>query len=112
MPLGQLPMSNLATPLRTPSLTMANDPNSMSQDDIDTLINQASGAAPSPAPSQGTTPAKASSGPQGALGQDDIDALINQAQASEPTTKAIPAAPKPVAAAVFIDSLFIDFIDC
>jgi hypothetical protein len=79
---------------------MANDPNSMSQDDIDALINQASGAAPSPAPLQGTTPVKASSGPQGALGQDDIDALINQAQASEPTTKAIPAAPKPVAAAV------------
>ena len=78
---------------------MANDPNSMSQDDIDALINQASGAAPSPALSQGTTPMKAPAGPQGALGQDDIDALIHQAQASAPTTKAIPAAPKPAAAA-------------
>ncbi len=77
---------------------MANDPNSMSQDDIDALINQASGAAPSPAPSQGTTPVKAPAGPQGALGQDDIDALINLTQASAPTTQAVPVVAKPVAA--------------
>ncbi len=74
---------------------MANDPNSMSQDDIDALINQASGAAPSPAPSQAATPAKASAGPAGSLGQDDIDALINQVQASAPATKPVAAAPKP-----------------
>ena len=85
---------------------MANDPNSMSQDDIDALIKQASEAdsspAPSPAPSQGTTPVKASAGATESFGQDDIDSLIKQVQASAsaPQTAAAPGlaakpSPKP-----------------
>ncbi|HEX3133565.1 MAG TPA: hypothetical protein VHX44_08270 [Planctomycetota bacterium] len=83
---------------------MADDPKSLSQDDIDALINQASGAsspAKPPAASSNTTPAKAPAAGGGALGQDDIDALINQVQATAaPTTPAALAVPaKPAAPA-------------
>lgn len=72
---------------------MADDPKSLSQDDIDALINQVAGTSPAssgaPPASSDATPAKpAAPAPAGgALDQDAIDALINQVQP--------PAAPAP-----------------
>jgi len=71
---------------------MADDPKSLSQDDIDALINQVSPTPAAPKASSDATPAKAPApapAAGGALGQDDIDALINQIQ---PTAAAAPAA--------------------
>ena len=98
---------------------MADDPKSLSQDDIDALIDQASGApSPSkpPAASSNATPAKAPAAPAaggGSLGQDDIDALINQVQASSaPAASAKAAAPlAPAKAAAPAGSLGQDDID-
>jgi hypothetical protein len=59
---------------------MADDPKSLSQDDIDALIAQASGAPASPKPSQDATPRPPAPMAAGPLGQDDIDALIDQMQ--------------------------------
>ena len=74
---------------------MADDPKSLSQDDIDALINQASGAAPAAKALPDATPAKAPAAPSGALGQDDIDALINQVQQTAPAAKTPPKAAAP-----------------
>ncbi len=82
---------------------MADDPKSLSQDDIDALISQASGAAPAAKASSDATPPKgpgasaAPNSPQGALGQDDIDALINQVQQAAPAATAPAKPPTPSA---------------
>ncbi len=116
-PVGKVPLSNPATPTESPATTMADDPKSLSQDDIDALINQASGATPAAKASSDATaapaPAKVPSGPAGTLGQDDIDALINQVQAAAPTTPAAkPAAPSaPAKPAANTGSLGQDDID-
>jgi hypothetical protein len=80
---------------------MADDPKSLSQDEIDALVNQvAGGSSPAATPAKpssdataGAPPAKAAA-PAGPLDQDAIDALINQVQpAPAPAPAPATAAP-------------------